>query len=153
MSLQNGSAKAGFGLIIDNTDVRTSEVFAVTDPITGNAIHSAPAATKEQAIQAIASAERAFEEWRDTTPIQRRDILMKATRVLEDRKDELVRAMVIETGAKPSWAAFNISTAIQFVIEGAAAVTQVKGELVRSNDQGTFVSNLVPGSGSRADTP
>jgi acyl-CoA reductase-like NAD-dependent aldehyde dehydrogenase len=62
--------------------------------------------------------------------------LNRAVEILESRKNELVNAMVSETGAKPSWAAFNIKTGIQFVMEGAGMATQVKGELLQSNDKG-----------------
>ena len=45
----------------------------------------------------------------------------KAVEILQQRKDELVNAMVHETGAKPSWCAFNVKTGtcIEFVMEGA----------------------------------
>ncbi|KAJ5151193.1 uncharacterized protein N7482_010445 [Penicillium canariense] len=128
----SGIAAPYFGLIIDNVDVTNGQTFPVLNPITGATLHAAPAATKEEAIQAVESAGRAFETWRDTTPIQRREILNKAVHILQERKDELVGAMVKETGAKPSWAEFNIKTGIQFVMEGAGMVTQVKGELLPS---------------------
>lgn len=132
--------KTSFGLVIDNVDVNTVEDFQVLDPITKDVVHFAPAATEKQAIQAVESAETAFETWRDSTPLERRTILNKAVEILESRKDELVNAMVSETGAKPSWAAFNIKTGIQFVMEGAGMATQVKGELLQSNDKGTWIT-------------
>ncbi|KAF5006310.1 hypothetical protein F66182_15845, partial [Fusarium sp. NRRL 66182] len=133
----NGSdnAIARFGLVINNDDKYTESSFPVLDPITGSAVHLAPAATQQQAIQAVENAQRAFESWRETTPIKRREILNKAVQILQFRQDELVNAMVAETGAKKSWAAFNINTGIQFVMEGAGMVTQVKGELLQSNDE------------------
>jgi acyl-CoA reductase-like NAD-dependent aldehyde dehydrogenase len=108
----------------------------VLDPITKDIVHTAPSATEKQAIQAVESAELAFETWRNSTPIERRIVLNRAVEILESRKNELVNAMVSETGAKPSWAAFNIKTGIQFVMEGAGMATQVKGELLQSNDKG-----------------
>jgi acyl-CoA reductase-like NAD-dependent aldehyde dehydrogenase len=134
-----GNRKSSFGLVIDGADISTSEDFHVFDPITKSIVHSAPSATEKQAIHAVESAEAAFETWRDSTPLERRTILNKAVEILESRKDELVNAMVSETGAKPSWAAFNIKTGIQFVMEGAGMATQVKGELLQSNDKGIYV--------------
>ena len=130
------TAKPKFGLIIDNKDVLTENSFTVHDSVSASVVHSAPAATVEQAVQAVDSAEKAFQSWRNTTPIQRRTILNKAAHILEERKDELVRAMVLETGAKPSWAAFNSKTGRQFIMEGAGMTTQVKGELIQSNEPG-----------------
>lgn len=114
----------------------TKDVFEVFDPITQETVHVAPSATEQHAIQAVEDADLAFETWRDSTPIERRQIFLKAAEILQNRKDELIQAMVCETGAKPSWAAFNIKTGIQFVLEGAGMVTQVKGELLQSNDHG-----------------
>ena len=138
-STANGTShhKSSFGLVVNGADISTTEDFHVFDPITKDIVHSAPAATEKQAIQAVESAETAFESWRESTPLERRTILNKAVEILESRKDELVNAMVNETGAKPSWAAFNIKTGIQFVMEGAGMATQVKGELLQSNDKGT----------------
>lgn len=133
----NGAlSKPRFGLIIDGRDVPTSDTFDVYESTTGNPIHSAPAATVEQATAAVESAERAFDTWRDSTPIERRTILNKAVEILQQRKDELVDAMVRETGAKPSWCAFNVKTGIEFVMEGAGMVTQIKGDILPSNDKG-----------------
>lgn len=134
-------SKPFFGLIIENNNIETSENFQVLDPVTTGFVHAAPAATETQAIQAVESAEAAFETWRESTPIERRTIFNKAVEILQERKGELVDAMVRETGAKPSWAAFNVSTGIQFVMEGAGMVTQVKGEMVQSNNKGELGEN------------
>jgi acyl-CoA reductase-like NAD-dependent aldehyde dehydrogenase len=98
-STANGSTdrKSSFGLVIDGADISTAEKFLVFDPISKDIVHSAPSATEKQAIQAVESAETAFETWRDSTPLERRTILNKAVEILESRKDELVNAMVSET--------------------------------------------------------
>ncbi|KIM99839.1 hypothetical protein OIDMADRAFT_42801 [Oidiodendron maius Zn] len=128
-----------FSLIINNQNIDPDEEFEVLDPISRSVVHCAPAATQVEAIKAVESAEVAFESWRDSTPLEKRTIFNKAIEILKSREDELVNAMVRETGAKPSWAAFNIKLAIQCVMEGAGMVTQVKGELLQSNDKGTMV--------------
>src|SRR6266699_1554823 len=125
-----------FGLVIDNQDIGTRDVFEVSDPISRSLVHLAPAAVEEQALRAVESAEAAFETWRDSTPLERRNVLAKAADILASRKDEIIQAMVAETGAKPGWAAFNIDTAIQFVTEGAGMATHVKGEVLQSNEKG-----------------
>jgi acyl-CoA reductase-like NAD-dependent aldehyde dehydrogenase len=127
-----------FSLIIDNQNVDPDEEFEVLDSITRNVVHYAPAATQVEAIKAVESAEIAFESWRESTPLEKRTIFNKAIEILKSRQDELVNSMVRETGAKPSWAAFNIKLAIQFVMEGAGMVTQVKGELLQSNNKGQY---------------
>ncbi|KAH8655286.1 salicylaldehyde dehydrogenase [Xylariales sp. PMI_506] len=138
MVAQEQNGNPSFALITGGEDVPTESTFEVLDPITQGLVHVAPAATEEQAVRAVEDAERAFETWRDSTPLERRDIFLKAARIMDERKPELIAAMVQETGAKPSWAAFNIKTAIGFVLEGAGMVTQIKGEILQSNDHGTL---------------
>jgi acyl-CoA reductase-like NAD-dependent aldehyde dehydrogenase len=143
MTHANGKAngqreKALFSLVINGDNVSTTDTFDVYESTTGSVLHSAPAATVEQAIAAVESAELAFDSWRDSTPIERRTILNKAVEVLTRRKDELVDAMVQETGAKPSWCGFNVKTGIEFVMEAAGMVTQIKGDILPSNDKGTI---------------
>lgn len=132
-----------FGLLIDNLDVSTQDSFPVRDSISTSLVHTAPSATVEQSIQAVESAEKVFQEWRNTTPIERRTILNRAAQIMQERKDELIQAMMKETGAKPAWAAFNYSTGLQFIMEGAGMTTQVKGELLPSNERGTSKHFLV----------
>lgn len=100
---EDTSAATKFSLIIDGKNVATQETFDVYEGTTGNVVHDAPAATVEHALAAVESAERAFESWRESTPIERRTILNKAVEILQQRKDELVNAMIRETGAKPTW--------------------------------------------------
>jgi len=130
--------KSHFALIIGNEDIATKETFDVLSPIKQIPVHQAPAATDADATRIIEEAEVAFDCWRDSTPLERRKICLKAAQLLEERKDELVAAMVKETGAKPSWAAFNIMTGVGFVYEAAGMTTQIKGEIMQSNDKGTL---------------
>jgi len=136
----NGSAtsSAPFGLTVDNIDTGTSTTFEVYDPLSGEVVHAAPAASVQDGIRAVESAERAFASWRHSTPLEKRTIFNKAALLLQERKTEFVNAMVKETPALASWAAFNISTAIQFVQEAAGIVTQIKGEILPSNDKGWY---------------
>jgi hypothetical protein len=135
-----------FGLIINNEDVSSSTSFDVLDPITKLVTHQAPAATDQQALDAVTSAAKAFETWRETTPIERRNIFNRAVEILRERTDEITAAMVSETGAKPSWAAFNIKTAIEIVMEGAGMATQVKGEILQSNSKGQICAKFFESS-------
>jgi acyl-CoA reductase-like NAD-dependent aldehyde dehydrogenase len=133
-----GSGSDNFGIVIGNKDITTSSRFEVPDPITGKAVHNAPAATEQDAISAVESAKAAFPAWSETTPIERRTIFNKALEIFLSRKDEIVAAMVRETGAKASWAAFNVKIGAEFIMEGAAMATQINGSILQSNDKGTL---------------
>ncbi|KAK5168694.1 uncharacterized protein LTR77_006003 [Saxophila tyrrhenica] len=137
-----GNSRASFGLLIDGEDVHPSNTFPVPDPITQKTVHLAPAGLREDATLAVEAAERAFESWRDSTPLERRTIMLKAAEIMQARREELSGSMMKETGAKASWAAFNIKTAIEMVHEAAGMATQIKGEILQSNGKGTLAMNF-----------
>ncbi|KAL6357086.1 hypothetical protein LRP88_10704 [Fusarium phalaenopsidis] len=125
-----------FTLSTGQEDFGGMSTFEVLDPITQQVVHHAPAATEEHAIRTVERAEAAFATWKDSTPWQRRQIFLRAAAIIGSRQHELIDAMIRETGAKKPWAEMNVSLGIQFVLEGAAMATQVKGELLPSNEKG-----------------
>lgn len=100
MAATNGHAskKSLFPLIINNEDVYPDTTFDVLDPVHASVTHAAPDADVSHALAAVEGAEKAFERWRDSTPLERRTILNKAVEIMNERKQELVSAMVKETG-------------------------------------------------------
>jgi acyl-CoA reductase-like NAD-dependent aldehyde dehydrogenase len=135
--------QAHFGLLINGADVHPQKTFPVLDPITQKPVHAAPAATEDDATRAVETAEAAFESWRESTPLDRRNIMLKAAGIFQERCDELVQSLKRETGAKASWAAFNMKHATELVHEAAGMVTQIKGELLQSNGKGMSIANLI----------
>lgn len=55
---------------------------------------------------------------------------------MRERKEELVSAMVRETGAKRSWAEFNAKTGLEFIEKAAGMASQITGEVLQSNEKG-----------------
>ncbi|KAF5240310.1 hypothetical protein FANTH_9570 [Fusarium anthophilum] len=141
IQMNHTSDEAKFDLIINGQRRPVVRSFPVLDPVSQREIHLAPAADENDALAAVNAAEVAFETWRDSTPIERRTIMLKAADVMRKRSDELVEAMVLETGAKKSWASFNIETCIQLIHEAAAMATQIKGELQQSNSKGVSLAD------------
>jgi RHH-type proline utilization regulon transcriptional repressor/proline dehydrogenase/delta 1-pyrroline-5-carboxylate dehydrogenase len=68
----------------------------------------------EQAERAIAAAKTAFSSWRNTPASQRADILRKAADLTEQRRNELIAWMVLETGKPVKEADAEVSEAIDF---------------------------------------
>ncbi|EWG54247.1 hypothetical protein FVEG_12509 [Fusarium verticillioides 7600] len=137
IGMNHGSNNTKFGLIINGQRTPVPRSFPVLDPISQREIHLAPSADESDALEAVKAAEVAFETWRDSTPLERRTIMLKAADIIRKRSDEIAAAMVQETGAKKSWASFNIETCVQLIHEAAAMATQIKGELLQSNSRGT----------------
>ncbi|MEO6511226.1 MAG: gamma-aminobutyraldehyde dehydrogenase [Nocardioides sp.] len=70
----------------------------VVDPSTGEAYARAPLSDHADVDLAYAAAERAFAQWRDTTPSERQRALLRIADAVEARADELVEAESRNTG-------------------------------------------------------
>ncbi|GAA2639571.1 gamma-aminobutyraldehyde dehydrogenase [Paractinoplanes durhamensis] len=68
------------------------------DPATGEVFASAPVSGKPDVDRAMQAASGAFETWRNTTPSQRQQALLKFADAIEARTDELVEAESRNTG-------------------------------------------------------
>ena len=79
----------------DAADGRTTEV---VDPATGEAYATAPLSGAADVDAAMAAAAAAFPAWRDATPGERQQALLKIADALEARADELIAAECENTG-------------------------------------------------------
>lgn len=112
------------------------------NPITGEVASSAEAMQPDD-IPAIAEkAHAGFAEWSKMGPNARRKVLNKAADALESKKDDFVAAMMGEIGATAGWAMFNLGLAAGMVREAAAITTQISGEVIPSDHEGTVAMAL-----------
>lgn len=78
---------------------RSGKSFENTSPADrGDVIGTFPDSDHRDVEAAIASAQKAYEEWRLTPPPRRGEILYKAGQILEERKEELAQLMTREMG-------------------------------------------------------
>jgi betaine-aldehyde dehydrogenase len=70
----------------------------IVNPASGRVVASAPVSSQADVDGAYAAAARAFESWRDTTPSQRQQVLLKIADAIEARADELIRLEAENTG-------------------------------------------------------
>lgn len=110
--------------------------FERINPLTGKVASVSEAMQADEMPKIVANAQRAFNQWSETSPNERRSLLTKAASVLEQRKDSLVEAIVAETAATQAWAIFNVMRAINIIQEAAAITTQIGGEIIPSDIQG-----------------
>src|SRR4051812_29423004 len=68
------------------------------NPATGERISIYPEASREDVDAAVRAARRAFDSWRKTPVAKRGEILLRAMRILEDRKEAFAEAMTREMG-------------------------------------------------------
>jgi aldehyde dehydrogenase (NAD+) len=68
------------------------------NPATGELLSVYPEATRQDIDAAVSSARKAYESWRKVPVAKRGEILLRAMRLLEDRKDIFAQAMTREMG-------------------------------------------------------
>jgi 1-pyrroline dehydrogenase len=91
------------GGFVDAADGRTADVI---NPANDQVIASVPSSSQEDVDRAVDAAEKAFEEWKNTTPQDRSLILLKIADALEARADDLGRIESANAG-KPVGAAID----------------------------------------------
>ncbi len=119
-------------------DAEGGRTFTRENPVTGEVVTSAAAASLEDASRAVDAAARAFAGWSQTGPGARRTALLAAADSLRARGDDIVAAMKDEIGATEAWARFNVMLAADMLVEAASLTTQIKGEIVPSNRPGSM---------------
>jgi succinate-semialdehyde dehydrogenase/glutarate-semialdehyde dehydrogenase len=106
--------------------------FEVENPATGAAITSVPDGGADAARAAVAAAAEAFPAWRATTAYQRAEFLMRAHKLMLERREAISRVMTEEQG-KPLRAAMNeVGYAADFLIWFAEEAKRVYGEIIPS---------------------
>src|ERR671934_1867311 len=117
-------------------DSAGGETMEVLNPSTGETIAEVPRGTKEDVDRAIEAAKKAWPEWRETTPAERAEALLKLADLLDEHADELAQLESTNVG-KPLRAARDempvSSDNIRFfagaarVLEGKAAGEYMRG--------------------------
>ncbi|WP_106476377.1 aldehyde dehydrogenase [Phytohalomonas tamaricis] len=109
------------------------KTFTRNNPLSGEAVTQAAAATVADAERAAEAAQAAFPAWSALGPGERRARLLKAADTMEAHQAEFTTLMVDETGATPGWAGFNVTIAASMLREAAALTTQIGGEVIPSD--------------------
>lgn len=89
-------------LWLDGQQVTLSSTFDVVSPIDQKTLYKCSAADEEDALKAVAAAEKAFKSWSKTKPSTRRDIFLRAAEGFKKRRDEQYHYSHTETGGPES---------------------------------------------------
>jgi vanillin dehydrogenase len=108
------------------------------NPISGEVVTRAAAATVGDADAAAEAAAAAFGIWSEMGPSGRRGILNKAAELLEGKADRFAEIVTAETGATLGWGQFNVMLAANMLREAAALTTHVTGEVIPSDKAGVL---------------
>jgi acyl-CoA reductase-like NAD-dependent aldehyde dehydrogenase len=127
-------------LLIDNTPVAAmgGGTGVRKSPVTDAVVTTFASARAPDAIKAVESCAKAFLAWSKTGPNQRRDILLRAAQLLDERADQFVESMIGETGASMPWVKFNVKLASGMMREAASLTTHIKGEIIPADKPGSY---------------
>ncbi len=107
-----------YALTIDGQAVRTAAMIDVRNPATGEVFAQAPAASAGDLDRAVAAASHAFEQWSRTPVAERKALLVKAARIIDDHADELAALFTREQGRPLPGAAAEIKGAAMWLKAG-----------------------------------
>ncbi|MFF4166954.1 aldehyde dehydrogenase family protein [Streptomyces sp. NPDC001741] len=106
------------------------------NPYNGEKLCSITVATAAEADLAYRAAERAQREWAAVSPYERRAVLEKAARLVEDRREEIVELIIDELGGTRFRAEYEVRAALEFLREAAGQALGVMGRLLPSLSDG-----------------
>jgi acyl-CoA reductase-like NAD-dependent aldehyde dehydrogenase len=123
-------------------DASNKATFKRLNPVTGEVVSRAAAATLADADAACDAAAEAFPAWAEVGPNERRKLLLKAADLLDARASEFIGCGVAEVGSAPMWYGFNTMLAAGMLREAASMTTQVAGEIIPSDVPGLMAMGV-----------
>ncbi|KAK2763931.1 hypothetical protein FQN54_009550 [Arachnomyces sp. PD_36] len=125
-------------LFINNefVDAKGTEKLSVYNPNDGSLVADDVAVADEQDVEAaVAAAEKAFPEWRKTTPNQRRDLLQKLASLIEEHAEAMSELTRITLGdPQSSMGMFQIVISTEVIRYNAGWVDKFAGESFPQED-------------------
>lgn len=117
---------------IDNKFVqsKTDKYIDLPDPATNNLITRVPQMTDEEMKAVVASAQKAFLTWRDTTVLARQQIMFKFVALIRENWDRLAASITLEQGKTFADAKGDVLRGLQVAEAACSAPELLKGEVL-----------------------
>ncbi len=112
------------------------EVFAVTNPATGEQLGTVPSMGEAETRRAIDAAERAWNGWRDLTANERAGILQRWHDLMLDNQEDLAQLMTAEQGKPLAEARGEIAYAASFIQWFAEEGKRIYGDTIPQDQAG-----------------
>ena len=117
-------------------DGRSEKTLTVTNPYDDSVLASIRQADKQDLDEAYRAAEAAQKEWAAQSPTARRQVILRAAQILEERREEIVDWLIKESGSTLGKAQVEVSLAAGITLEASSFPTRVHGRIVESNTPG-----------------
>jgi aldehyde dehydrogenase (NAD+) len=115
---------------------RAGKTATDTDPYTGETLTEIPLANADDLDEAYATAKSAQRDWAARLPSERADVLRRAARIMEDRKDEIVDWHIRESGAAAPAAEFEYAITLRDFHEASSYPYRVEGRILPADIEG-----------------
>lgn len=124
-------------MIIGGEKVNASDnqVLQVINPYTQEEIDTVPAASQKDVLRAVNVAEEGFKKWSQVPLYERIEILERFMGYMKEKKDELLKLMVLESGKCISNATGEIDEAIMIFKAYCEKARNLSGEILPYNTE------------------
>ncbi|QRV97216.1 aldehyde dehydrogenase family protein [Ceratobasidium sp. AG-Ba] len=116
--------------VVNGQPRTTTSTYPRLDPHTGKHLFDVSAADEATARDAVESAHAAFPAWKTTSPVERRKIFQNAIKIIEQKREQIVKVAAYDTTNTEPWSNLDIFLTTAALDELAAAITQLKAEVV-----------------------
>ncbi|NEK86325.1 aldehyde dehydrogenase family protein [Blastococcus saxobsidens] len=115
---------------------RAGKTATDTNPYTGETLTEIPLANSDDLDEAYAKAKEAQRDWAARLPSDRADVMRRAARIMEARKDEVVRWHIEESGAAAPAAEFEYAITLRDFHEASSYPYRVEGRILPADIEG-----------------
>lgn len=104
----------------------------VINPSTAGVIGRLPHATREDMDRALAAADKAFQSWRRTSPMERSKILRRVAELVRERAPEIARNITLDQGKPLAEAMLEVTTCAEHAEWHAEECRRIYGRVIPS---------------------
>ncbi|TYP84574.1 aldehyde dehydrogenase family protein [Blastococcus xanthinilyticus] len=115
---------------------RAGKTATDTDPYTGETLTEIPLADADDLDEAYATAKEAQRDWAARLPSDRADVMRRAARIMEARKDEIVDWHIRESGAAAPAAEFEYAITLRDFHEASSYPYRMEGRILPADIEG-----------------
>lgn len=117
-------------LFIDGKWRKTAKDAPILNPATEEEIGRLPIADTSDLEDALTAARKGFEIWRNTSPRERSDIILKASALMRERQEEIAQSITAEHGKPLGQARLEVIRGCEFFEWDAAEAMRVYGRVI-----------------------
>jgi len=117
-------------------DGNEKEIIENLNPFNNTLINTLRSAGISEVDAAFEAAKTASKTWSATNPLMRRDILLNASRILDDRREEFIEWLIAEVGSTFIKASMEVQQCYNMLIESSSFPTRMHGSTINSTTDG-----------------